>query len=124
MSVLFKIQHILTSNGFTKVEYEGRDTESMPLVLPDQDLVEKTKSIPAEHIADVYVGASGTVVLGDKKVSVDDLAKLVDQRLKENPYLIVSIHAKPDATYHDFIAVLKQVKQGNAQRIFINQPAS
>jgi len=122
MSVLFKIQRILISNGFTKVEYEDRETEKMPLVLPNKELVEKTKSIPAEHIADVYVSAS-TVVLGDKKVSVDDLAKLVDQRLKENPYLIVSIHAKPDATYKDFIAVLKEVKRGNAQRIFINQPA-
>jgi biopolymer transport protein ExbD len=64
------------------------------------------------------------VVFDDKKVSVDDLDQLVNKALQENPNLIVSIHAKPDATYHDFVVVLRQVKRGNAPRIFINHQGS
>ena len=114
---------LLIKNGFIKVSYENGDAIGLPLVLPPKYLEERMKSIPGELIANVYVGVSGDVIFEDKKVSVDKIEQLVEERLSETPHLIVSIHAKPDAIYHDFVVVLRQVKRANAERIFINQPA-
>ena len=123
MSVLFEVQGILIKSGFTKVSYESGETGGLPLVLPTERLAETMKSIPAEQIVNVHVSSTGQVVVGEKTVAVDKLDRAVAGALQENPLLIFSIQTKPDASYSDFIVVLRQVKAGNAQRIFIGQPA-
>lgn len=123
MQTLFQVQEILIRNGLTKVSYENGVGAGLPLVLPSVPLREKMKSISATDISDVLIGASGTVTFDGESIRAGELPQRVAYRLQENPYLIVSIEAHPDATYADFIAVLREVKAGNAQRIFIKQPA-
>jgi biopolymer transport protein ExbD len=123
MGVLFQVQNILTKGGFTKVSYERGEEDGLPLVLPTQELVETMKSIPAEQIVSIGIAPTGEVTFAGKSVAVDELDRDVAGALQANPKLIFSIRAEPDARYGTFFAVLRQVKAGSAQRIFIDQPA-
>ncbi|UCG52312.1 MAG: biopolymer transporter ExbD [Candidatus Latescibacterota bacterium] len=121
VGVLFKVQRVLVANELVKVKYE-HGGPAMPLVLPSKELETKMKEIPEKNIVNVYVSGSGEVVLDEKKSSLEKLSKVVDKSIKDNPLLIVSIHAKGDVPYKTFVSVLREVKKGNATRIFINIP--
>lgn len=127
MSELFAVHHILRESGMLKVSYSGMEGGEMPLVLPSQKLVEKTKKIKEASpgdIAELKVYPGGKCVMGGKKMSQAKLVKWVEHSLQENQNLVISLTMAGDATYGDYLQTLKTLQTAQAKRIFINEPST
>ena len=57
--------------------------------------------------------------MGGDGIEIRDLSKAVRQKLVENDKLIISVKAHKSTSYHDYIAVIDQLKRANATRISI-----
>jgi beta-lactamase regulating signal transducer with metallopeptidase domain len=126
MSELFAVHQVLRKAGMLKVSYQGLDLESgeMPLVLPSQKLIEKTKQLAPEDVARLEVGCCGKCVFAGKKMKSAALVEHVQQSLQENQYLVISLTMDKDSTFGDYMDALKSLKLAKAQRIFINEPST
>jgi beta-lactamase regulating signal transducer with metallopeptidase domain/biopolymer transport protein ExbD len=122
MWVVFDVQRNLQKRDLVKVSYNSDLPDAMPLVLPSKHIEEKIKSIPAGDIATVNVQGSGNVLFNKMKVSTENLPGEVEKSIRNNERLIVSIHMDGNATYEDFVTVLRAVKNGDATRILVNNP--
>ncbi len=124
MRELFDIQNVLRKSGFTKVSYENGEAVGAPLAPLPKVLEEKAESLKAGNAADICVCAPGHFTFGGRKVRVAEISQLLKPRLEKDPTLAVWITARPEATFSDFLAALKEVKSAGAQRIFFRQPAT
>ena len=88
------------------------------LTLPDK---EKTP-IPLKNISNLLINQEGEISLDDKIVQLNELNRLAQQRLENNPNLIFSIKTDKKTKYNIFIQVLDELKTANASRISIAEP--
>jgi beta-lactamase regulating signal transducer with metallopeptidase domain len=123
MASLFKVQQQLLDMGLVKVSYSDYEGNGLPVVLPDDELMKKMKQISDEDICHVKIASNGKLYVGKKKATSKDAAKYIQECLKKNPKLIVSLHMDAEATYADFVETLAFIKKSGAERIFINNPA-
>lgn len=84
------------------------------LVLPPKG---ETKEVPKKNITNLLINAEGTVMLDESIIEVRDIRLKIQQKLQENPNLIVSVKTDANTQYSDYIRVLDQLKQANATRI-------
>jgi len=124
MKTLFQVHAVLRESGVLKVSYAGMDGGQMPLVLPNENLIQRVKDVPDKYIMNLKVKAGGKYVLDGAKVKPDEIHKFVEQRLADEENLIVSLTMAEDATYGQYVQALKELRQAEAQRIFINEPAA
>jgi biopolymer transport protein ExbD len=74
--------------------------------------------LPAEkHVADVIVGADGTVRLGAVRVPADQLRGAIAVRLATDPGLLVRITVDAKAPYAALVTTLDQVKLAGARQL-------
>jgi len=87
--------------------------------------------IPKENIASVWINARGDVALKElgqdyRTVTLPELRKHIEQRIFENPNLVVSILAQEQADYKTFIDVLDELRMAGRKhdwsKISIAQP--
>lgn len=124
MGAVFDVQTALRDIDLLEVSYMSYSHEAMPLALPSKELEEKIKEIPAKHIAELVIEPSGGVLLDRQKIEVAKLDKLVEGRLSDNPYLVVSVKADRESTYGQYVSVLNQLRKGGAQRIHVHNTSS
>jgi beta-lactamase regulating signal transducer with metallopeptidase domain/biopolymer transport protein ExbD len=124
MSTLFQMHAVLRATGMYKVSYRGLDGERMPLVLPSEKLIQKTKSIPPKDIVHLAVAPGGKCTLDGMKLKPSMIRKAVEKRLSENDKLIVSLEMAGDATFAQYAETLRALKAAQANRIFINEPGT
>jgi len=81
------------------------------------------------NIAALLVNESGQVLLDDKLVPLDDVSRLIKEKIEEKGYdndgkpkLIVSIQTARETSYNVYIQVLDQVKLAGATKISIAEP--
>jgi len=122
MASLFEVQKHLLDMGLVKVRYDDNVGNGMPMVLPDEKLIQKMKELPEDDICHVKVGADGQMYVGKQKTSVDNTTKHIEKCMEKNPKLVVSIHTDQKTTYADFVKTLASVKKSGCQRVFINNP--
>ena len=75
--------------------------------------------INKKNILKCLISSSGAVLLGGEPVELKDLSRRVQEELRENDKLIVSVKAHEKAQYDVYIEVLDQLKLAKATRISI-----
>ena len=75
--------------------------------------------INKKNILNCLISSSGAVLLGGEPVELKDLSRRVQEKLRENDKLIVSVKAHEKAQYDVYIEVLDQLKLAKATRISI-----
>jgi biopolymer transport protein ExbD len=97
------------------------DTEKgLDLVLPPPGEVEI--KIPKKNITNLLVNAAGQVLLDGEQVQMNEVARIIKDKIFENDLLIVSLKTDNETKYSDYVKVLDQLKKAEAKRISIAEP--
>jgi biopolymer transport protein ExbD len=97
------------------------DTEKgLDLVLPPPGDIEV--KIPKKNISNLFINANGQAMLDNEIVEVNEIQRLVKEKLFENPLLIVSLKTHKESEYDVYIKVLDQLKRAQAKRISLADP--
>tara|TARA_X000000368_G_scaffold322485_1_gene259613 strand:+ start:3437 stop:3835 length:399 start_codon:yes stop_codon:yes gene_type:complete len=75
--------------------------------------------INKKNILNCLISASGAVLLGGEPVEMKNLSRKVQEEIKKNNNLIISVKAHEKAEYDVYIEVLDQLKTAKATRISI-----
>ena len=89
----------------------------MGIVLPPPGDIEI--EIRKENILNCLINSQGKVLLDEEPTSVEQIHRIVGQKLRENDKLIISVKAHPKTAYNDYVRVIDQLKMANAKRISI-----
>ncbi len=83
----------------------------------------ESKKIRKKNICNIWVNAEGRILINlEEEVPVNQLRTNVEQRLRENDKLIISLKADDETPYNTFIGVLDQIKLTGADRISLATP--
>jgi len=75
--------------------------------------------IRKENILNCLINSQGKVLLDEDPISIDQIHRVVGQKLRANDKLIVSVKAHPKTAYNDYVKVIDQLKMADAKRISI-----
>ena len=75
--------------------------------------------IRKENILNCLINSQGKVLLDEEPISIDQIHRVVGQKLRANDKLIVSVKAHPKTAYNDYVKVIDQFKMADAKRISI-----
>jgi len=75
--------------------------------------------IRKENILNCLINSQGKVLLVEEPTSIDQIHRVVSQKLRANDKLIVSVKAHPKTAYNDYVKVIDQLKRADAKRISI-----
>lgn len=90
--------------------------KGLGLVLPPEG---DTIEIRKKNILNCLINSQGMVLLGEEPVKKSDIHKIVKEKLRDNPKLIISVKSHEKAEYQDYVEVVDQLKMANATRISI-----
>ena len=94
------------------------DTDKgLGIVLPPAGDVEI--EIQKKNIINCLINSQGKVLLDEEPTNVEQIGRIVKNRLAKNPLLIVSVKAHPKTAYNDYVRVIDQLKRADAKRISI-----
>ena len=75
--------------------------------------------IRKENILNCLINSQGKVLLDEEPTNIDQIHRVVGQKLRANDKLIVSVKAHPKTAYYDYVKVIDQLKMADAKRISI-----
>ena len=75
--------------------------------------------IRKENILNCLINSQGKVLLDEEPINIDQIHRVVSQKLRANDKLIVSVKAHPKTAYNDYVKVIDQLKRADAKRISI-----
>ena len=75
--------------------------------------------IRKENILNCLINSQGKVLLDEEPTSIDQIHRVVGQKLRANDKLIVSVKAHPKTAYNDYVKIIDQLKRADAKRISI-----
>ena len=75
--------------------------------------------IRKENILNCLINCQGKVLLDEEPTNIDQIHRVVSQKLRANDKLIVSVKAHPKTAYNDYVKVIDQLKRADAKRISI-----
>ena len=90
------------------------------LVLPPKG---EAKEISKKNIANLLINAEGKVMLDEREADIPMLKNIIREKIAQNPNLIISVKTDEKTKYRYYIQVLDQLKQANAKKISIAEPA-
>ena len=90
--------------------------KGLGIVLPAEG---QELEIRKENILNLLVNSMGQVLLGEEPVKMEDVHRVIRERLRANDRLIISVKTHGKTKYRDFIAAIDQLKMANATRISI-----
>mgnify|MGYP001417462533 FL=1 len=94
------------------------DTDKgLGIVLPPAGDVEI--EIQKKNILNCLINSQGKVLLDEEPTDIDQINRVVKNRLNKNPLLIVSVKAHPKTAYSVYVRVIDQLKIANAKKISI-----
>ena len=94
------------------------DTDKgLGIVLPPPGDIEL--EIRKENILNCLINSQGKVLLDEEPTTVDQIHRIVGQKLRKNDKLIISVKAHPKTAYNDYVRVIDQLKMADAKRISI-----
>jgi biopolymer transport protein ExbD len=89
----------------------------IPLILPP--LGGSTVKMNRKNVMVINSDAMNRIYIDDEPASVDDIARKVETRIKENEKLVISIESHPESQYQTMIDILDEVKKAKATRISV-----
>jgi len=78
--------------------------------------------VRTKNITNLLINAQGEVLLDNELVAINEIARRIEQKIQENPNLIVSVKTDRETKYDVFVQVLDELKVANATRISIAEP--
>ena len=94
------------------------DTDKgLVIILPPPGDIEI--EIRKENILNCLINSQGKVLLDEEPISVEQIHRVVGQKLRKNDKLIISVKAHPKTAYNDYVRVIDQLKMADAKRISI-----
>lgn len=70
---------------------------------------EETK-IRSKNITNLLINAQGEILIDNEIVPVNDISRIITQKVEQNPNLIVSVKTDKETKYDVFIEALDQLK--------------
>jgi len=78
--------------------------------------------VRSKNIANLLINAQGEVLLDNEIIAINEIARRIEQKIQENPNLIVSVKTDRETKYDVFVQVLDELKVAKATRISIAEP--
>ena len=75
--------------------------------------------IRKENILNCLINSQGKVLIDEEPTNVEQIHRIVGDRLRENDKLVVSVKAHKKTAYKDYVKVIDQLKMADAKRISI-----
>ena len=75
--------------------------------------------IRKENILNCLINSQGKVLLDEEPTNVEQIHRIVGERLRANDKLVISVKAHPKTAYSDYVKVIDQLKMADAKRISI-----
>ena len=83
----------------------------------------ESKKIQKKNICNIWVNESGQILINlEQEIPLNRLRVNLEQRLAENPLLIISLKADEATSYDIFIDVLDEIKLSGADKISLASP--
>ena len=86
-----------------------------PVDLPSAKRVDPLKS--RRNVVSIWVGSGGRIMVDEFTVGLDDIAGVVNDKLRENPRIIVQVKSDKDTPYRTISGVIEELKKANANRV-------
>lgn len=90
------------------------------LVLPPKG---EAKEVSKKNITNLLINAEGKVMVDDQITEIPMIKNIIKEKITRNPNLIISVKTDEKTKYLYYIQVLDQLKQANAKKISIAEPA-
>ncbi len=94
--------------------------KGLDLVLPPPN--EEIIEIAKKNITNLLINAEGQVLLDNEIVEIEDISRIIKDKIFENELLIVSVKTDKNTKYDTYIDVLDQLKKAEAKRISLAEP--
>ena len=78
--------------------------------------------VRTKNITNLLINIQGEILLDNEHILISDIARRIEQKIQENPNLIVSVKTDRETKYDVFIQVLDELKIAKATRISIAEP--
>ena len=75
--------------------------------------------IRKDNIVNCLINSQGKVLLDEEPTSIDQIHRIVGEKLRANNKLVISVKAHPKTAYNDYVRVIDQLKRADAKRISI-----
>jgi biopolymer transport protein ExbD len=75
--------------------------------------------IRKDKIVNCLINSQGKVLLDEEPTSIEQIHRIVGERLRANNKLVISVKAHPKTAYNDYVRVIDQLKRADAKRISI-----
>ena len=75
--------------------------------------------IRKENILNCLINSQGKVLLDEEPTNVEQIHRIVGEKLRANDKLVISVKAHPKTAYSDYVRVIDQLKMADAKRISI-----
>ena len=75
--------------------------------------------IRKDNIVNCLINSQGKVLLDEEPTSIDQIHRIVGEKLRANSKLEISVKAHPKTAYNDYVRVIDQLKRADAKRISI-----
>jgi|TARA_B000000475_G_C15943525_1_gene425752 biopolymer transport protein ExbD len=75
--------------------------------------------IRKDNIMNCLINSQGKVLLDEEPTSIDQIHRIVGEKLRANNKLVISVKAHPKTAYNDYVRVIDQLKRADAKRISI-----
>ena len=75
--------------------------------------------IRKDNIMNCLINSQGKVLLDEEPTTIDQIHRIVGEKLRANNKLVISVKAHPKTAYNDYVRVLDQLKRADAKRISI-----
>ena len=79
-------------------------------------------TIPPENITNILVRSDGAILVSNVPTELSDIKTLVEEKIKQNPLMIIYLKTQEQTKYKVFVHVLDQVKLAGAKKISIADP--
>ena len=75
--------------------------------------------IRKENIVNCLINSQGKVLLDEEPTNIEEIHRIVGEKLRANNKLVISVKAHPKTAYNDYARVIDQLKRADAKRISI-----
>ena len=75
--------------------------------------------IRKDKIMNCLINSQGKVLLDEEPTNIDQIHRIVGEKLRANNKLVISVKAHPKTAYNDYVKVIDQLKRADAKRISI-----
>lgn len=81
--------------------------------------------IRKDNIMNCLINSQGKVLLDEEPTNIDQIHRIVGEKLRANNKLVISVKAHPKTAYNDYVKVIDQLKRADAKesqlQIVINE---